>query len=257
MNVPVDDRQSEITIYQNAVQKRISSSSEDDGLDLSDESNLFNNLVLDVNERAGSTDQLPAASKQPFATERETTLEEQGEHMVRLSEKAKANMLPPQGKELQNDLNKWTDIDNNFKFVAQMDQDYIVVRAHVDEGLQQWIVQGQYMVFCRLLPKDKILVEDDGRMELIVRDGKTYWMPAVASEVVAITNFSKWEQAFRVYSSIYLKAHPEHAGQLIEYNHIIHSVALSFAWENVYAYDKDFRLHLSCHPDRNWAIILQ
>ena len=30
-----------------------------------------------------------------------------------------------------------------------------------------------------------------------------------------------------------------------------------FVWENVYAYDRDFRLHLSVHPDRNWGIILQ
>ena len=27
-------------------------------------------------------------------------------------------------------------------------------------------------------------------------------------------------------------------------------------WENVYAYDRDFRMHLSHHPGHNWGIIL-
>ena len=46
--MPLQNTNSEATIYRNAVQKCTSSSSED-GLDISDESNLLNNLVLDVN----------------------------------------------------------------------------------------------------------------------------------------------------------------------------------------------------------------
>ena len=30
-----------------------------------------------------------------------------------------------------------------------------------------------------------------------------------------------------------------------------------FIWENVYAYDMDFRIHMSRHPERSWGIILQ
>ena len=48
LNVPPQNSNSEATIYCNAVQKHTSSSSED-GLDISDESNLLNSLVLDVN----------------------------------------------------------------------------------------------------------------------------------------------------------------------------------------------------------------
>ena len=96
-------------------------------------------------------------------------------------------------------------------------------------------------------------------MELVIKDGKTFWLPAVSGDKLSICNFSKWEQAFRVYSNIYTQVHPDRAAELIEYNHIIHSIALSFVWDNVdlYGYDKDFRLHMSRHPDRSWAIILQ
>ena len=38
---------------------------------------------------------------------------------------------------------------------------------------------------------------------------------------------------------------------------MIHTASLSFAWENVYNYDRDFRLHMEKFPERSWAIILQ
>ena len=70
-NIPVlnDSSQnlSEVTVYQNVVQKCNSSSSEDDGLDLSDESNLMNRLLLgdkvetEVNKRS-ETEQKPQPS---------------------------------------------------------------------------------------------------------------------------------------------------------------------------------------------------
>ena len=51
LNIPVrkgsDHNFFEVTIYQNAVQKRVSSSSEEDGLDISDKSNLLHNLIVD------------------------------------------------------------------------------------------------------------------------------------------------------------------------------------------------------------------
>ena len=162
-------------------------------------------------------------------------------------------MFPSKG-EILNNLDK---SNQSFKMIAQMDQDYMVVGAHVDEVTRQKIISGQYVDFGKLLPKDRIAVEEDGRMELIVKEGKTFWSPVTALENAAITNFSKWEQAFQVYSNVYCKANPDRVGELIEYNHVIHSIAAQYVWDNVYLYDKDFRLHISRHLDRNWAIILQ
>ena len=260
LNIPVDtlNTVSETPIYQNAVQKRISSSSEDDGLDLSDKSYLLNSLVLDLNERTEDQrvkDTVPPVPMVQLSTSRprDPSPEEQAAHMVRLSERAKANMLPPKG-EIPNDLNRQS--GDNFRFIAQMDQDYIIVGAHIEEALQQKIIKGQYVDFSKLLPKDK-LVEDDGCMELIIKEGRSYWVPASNAESVQISNFNKWEQAYRVFANIYTKAYPDRAGELIEYNHVIHSISHTYVWDNVYSYDKDFTLHLSRHPERSWAIILQ
>ena len=166
-------------------------------------------------------------------------------------------MYPSKGEQNLNnfDLTHHHKLSNYHKDLSLIIQDYIVVSGHVDPLLQQRIAQGDYVDFSKLLLKDKILVEDEDQMELVVCNGKAYWTPV--NDGVSISGFSKWEQAFRVFANIYTRAHLDRVGQLIDYNHIIHSIAQSFVWENVYAYDKDFRLHMARHPERNWSVILQ
>ena len=125
----------------------------------------------------------------------------------------------------------------------------------MDETTCAKIVKGEYVDFGKLLPKDRILVEEDGRMELVIKNGKTFRVPA--ADGVSINNFSKWEQAFRIYSNIYTTQFPHCATELIQYNHVIHSIAGLYTWDNVYSYDKEFRTHLAKHPERSWSVILQ
>ena len=96
-------------------------------------------------------------------------------------------------------------------------------------------------------------------MELVSRGGSTFFVPVADREMQGngITNFQKWEQAFRVFSNIYLKAYPSRAIELVQYNHLIHTAAQTFVWENVYRYNKEFRLHIGNFPQRSWSIILQ
>ena len=94
-------------------------------------------------------------------------------------------------------------------------------------------------------------------MQMFVKQGKTYWKPTGTQELSSINGIAKWEQAFRVFSDIYTRAHPTRATELIQYNHVIHTSASVYVWENVYLYDKDFRIHMAKYPSRNWGIILQ
>ena len=87
-----------------------------------------------------------------------------------------------------------------------------------------------------------------------LKGGKQFWVPNANS--AQVTSYIKWEQAFRVFSDIYLKVSPSRATELVQYNHLIHSASMEFTWSNVYKYDKDFRLHLASFPKRSWAIIL-
>ena len=51
--------------------------------------------------------------------------------------------------------------------------------------------------------------------------------------------------------------YPDWATELIQYNQLIYTASLSFVWENVYKYDREFRMHMSNYPQRCWSVILQ
>ena len=102
-------------------------------------------------------------------------------------------------------------------------------------------------------------MEEETRMELVNRGGQTFFVPAKYGSGAdnSISSFSRWEQAFRVFSNIFTNRYPERSSELIQYNHIMFTAAMTFQWENVYLYDREFRLHMSRFPNRSWAIILQ
>ena len=126
-----------------------------------------------------------------------------------------------------------------------VDDNYMVIGAHLEQSIQEKIVNNEYVDFSKLLVKDKISTKD-GRMELVSRGGATYFVPASDKDASCnITGFGRWEQAFRIFSNVYTRAYPWKSLELIQYNHIIYTASLSFSWENVYLYDKEFRMHLS------------
>ena len=182
------------------------------------------------------------------------TSEEKADKIVREAEISKARIFATPGKdsELFETRPIYQQLNNA---CALIDEGFVVVGAHLDDNMVEKIVKGDYVDFSKLLPRDRVMAEEDGRLEMIIKNGRTYWAPV--NPGINITNFSKWEQAFRVYSNVYTKHHPSRAAELIEYNHVIHTIASHYIWENVYLYDKDFRLHMSRNPARSWAIILQ
>ena len=93
-------------------------------------------------------------------------------------------------------------------------------------------------------------------MQLVNRDGQSYFVP-MERDSSGISNFNKWEQAFRIFMNVFTQAHPTRATELIQYNHVIFTAASSYQWDNVYMYDKEFRMHMSNFPGRNWSVILQ
>ena len=73
----------------------------------------------------------------------------------------------------------------------------------------------------------------------------------------AITSYTRWEQAFRVFLDVYSARYPNKVNELVQYNHIIYNTSQSYQWDNVYAYDREFCRHVERHPTRNWGVILQ
>ena len=134
------------------------------------------------------------------------------EQMLRDAEAAKARIY-----EVPGTFNK-----QNHDFV--MDESYLLVGNNVQDSVRSKIINGEYVDFVKLLPHDRVSMEEDNRMEMINKGGMSYWVPIADRENTSTINgFNKWEQAFRVFSNIYSSQYPEKAGELIQYNRGIHT----------------------------------
>ena len=236
--------------------RRDSSSSEDRN-DTSDEMLDVDKFIADCREsvrrRSNQMDDARPDRPPPEQLRQPSQEVYQGVEMIRENEANKARMMATPGN-LQSDNQWW-----NQHLANVVDDKFLIVGNNVDPSVKAKILNHEYVDFARLLPKDRLAVEEDNRMKLVSRGGSTFFVPVVDHEMHGngVNNFNKWEQAFRVFSNIYIQAYPMRAIELIQYNHLIFTATQSFIWENVYRYDKEFRIHMSHYPQRNWGIILQ
>ena len=210
--------------------------------------------VLNISE----TQALPGAG--------ERTADQRADDFIRDAEKVKASMLEVEGKNLfsphlantgdpcgkNTNMGDLPDVQN----ILIMDNDYQMIDSHVDAALCNKVENLEYVDFGKLLPK-QIANSDDNRLEFVTKNRMTFLAPAADRENSVISSYIKWEQAFRVFSNIMTSKHPEKSSELLQYNHMIHTALMSYIWENVYSYDKEFRHHISRHPRRSWGVILQ
>ena len=267
----MNDQHSEITVYHNAVKnlilKRNSSLSEDNAINTSDETDpgaheLIDRFIADQRRAKGPAtdgaqidDQQSSTSGVQRSSDGDGSVEvaegqpklDRVDKLIQQAELAKARIFNPPGKGLY----------EQFSHVCAVttDENYMHLTAHVDETIQQKIEKGEYVDLGKLIPRDRVIQEEDNRMQLVLKDAKSYWVLIV--EQTSINSYVKWEKAFRVYADIYSRANPFQATKLIEYSHIIHTILRSYSWDCVYLYDKDFRLHMARNPLRNWLVILQ
>ena len=196
---------------------------------------------------------MPSTSKDNRQGDKPEEYEDCTEKLIREAEKAKAKIFQTPGNIVlpQDDEN----FEQNFLLLTVVDQDYMFLAGHVGAQLKAKIESGEFIDLSKLLPKDRVMAQEDQRLQMVIQNGQTFWVPF--SDAISITNFAKWEQAFRVYFDIYSRAHQTRASELLQYCHVINTISTQYIWDNVYMYDKDFRLHMARHPDRSWAIILQ
>ena len=92
------------------------------------------------------------------------------------------------------------------------DDDFFHLTCHLETNLIQKIENGEFVELEKLLPKDRMSFGRGGggqenRLEWVQRDGSTY-LVAVGSRDTRISGIRRWEQAFRVYTTIYCAANP-------------------------------------------------
>ena len=184
---------------------------------------------------------------------------QRAEQMIREAESAKARMLDVTGMNEFYNTQIGSD-SQRLLHTSLIDESYSCVDSHVDDTTRQKIENNEYVDFARLLSRNRIteLENRDRMQQFVTKQGQTYWAPFMECEQNnnAITNYARWECAFRVFSNIYTRRFPHRSAELIQYHHIIHTASTTYHWENVYLYDREFRIHMSKYPERSWAMIL-
>ena len=187
---------------------------------------------------------------------RMVTPREKVEQLVRAAERAKARVLDVPGRDKIN--HGEGKLGGHLVHSVLVDEEYSAIASHIDEGLKRKIIAGEYIDFVKLLPRDRIIEEEDQCLKMVNRGSLSYWVP-VGDKSLSISSVHRWDQAFRVFTKIYLEGsnNQGRAAELIQYSHIIHEANIEFPWESVYAYDREFRVHMSKYLTRSWGIILQ
>ena len=135
------------------------------------------------------------------------------------------------------------------------DGHYFTSTSHVEEKCEKKCYRGRFVEMEEILPKNKNRLSDEtNRFNLIhKKNGSVYAVPA--KEETKITNVRRWDQAFRIYSTLYSRANPERASEILQYADTINDAACTFTWENVAYYDYHFRKLMDKNPERSWAKI--
>ena len=276
------ENSSETTVYQDAVCPKRGSSSTEELNNTSDKSlmeispdkvntilsqlrgNSLNEPVLSdgrTRERERDYDH-GARQNRDYATERdqhrydeppERQAERRAEELIRQAETQKAKIYDVPGRCLTS-----SKVDEQkFLHSLYVDANYAMVASHVDDITRRKIENCEYVDFGKLMPRDQVMSEEDNRMVPINENGEQYWKPFADTKITGISSYSKWEVAFRVFSDIFARKFAEKSPELIQYGHVIYTTSLSHSWEQVYGYDREFRIHMSRYPLRSWGIILQ
>ena len=132
---------------------------------------------------------------------RQKLIQHPADEVIKEAEAGKARMYATPGNQICNDL-----IDNFLRQTrdegqmvrelsrsALIDENYMTMGTHINKSLADKIIAGEYMDFARLLPRERIAVQDNHRMELVSRGGFTYFVSVADCETNTINNFSKWE----------------------------------------------------------------
>ena len=83
--------------------------------------------------------------------------------------------------------------------------------------------------------------------------GGTFLVLASVEKENKVNGIRHWDQAFRVYATIYCGANPHRSQEIWQYVSVINTAATAYAWENIANYDYTFHHLMEFNPHRSWA----
>ena len=115
---------------------------------------------------------------------------------------------------------------------------------HVSENIKNKIISGQYVDLGSLL--DMQLGEPETRTLEFSQSGQLVMKPMLKSKT--ISTIEMWSDAFLVYASIFLAAHPHRVQEILKYMNVVRLAAKQHPGTGWRSYDQQFRLRLATDP---------
>lgn len=147
--------------------------------------------------------------------------QDEADRVIQELEANKADLAKPSGR--------WT--RHLHSLVVDFEHFHLI--SHVDRKLRKQIQEGDFTIdFKRLVPRSRSRCKPDNRVQMIQRDGGTYFVPA-ENESKEILSYKTWELAYKVFMGIFLEKWPERSKELLQYSHVIQVASNTPPWENV------------------------
>ena len=124
---------------------------------------------------------------------------------------------------------------------------------HVTQTVKDKIIQGQYVELAALLDNTGQGVQTGHRL-VVSGSGQ---ITVAQQSARRISGIEEWSDAFLVYSSIFLAAHPHRIQEVLKYFSTIRLAAGRHSGQGWLSYDHQFRLRLGYNPTASFGIIDQ
>lgn len=262
---------SEATIYTRACEQMTppddqlspeDSGNSDESLVIAPENNHDDVIAGKPSETGTTAMSRPATSFDPEAETRKRA-RARADAVVKEAENAKTTLLKPPGEPHLDSINETNTAamdDDKISRAFKIDQKHDRITARVNRELIARIGLGQYINLQRLLPKNRVDPNDDhDKFRMVTKDSYSYFVDdkemSNKEDGLPVNSIARWDQAFRVYSAIYLKANPSKVAELADYTQSIHKYAATYPWQRVYNYDILFRQLVEKDPSRPWDIV--
>lgn len=185
--------------------------------------------------RAGSTDREGDPHKERYR--------EQADAVIRDLHQNKADLAKLSGESLY-----FASLIRDFK--------HFHLTSHVDKKIKERIGEQDFTVdFRKLIPRSRAKRRYDDRLQVVHREGSTFFAPAEEGDLKEITSYKTWEVAFKIFMGVFNQFWPQRMTELLQYSHVIQTASLSHPWENVYNYDIAFREIMTEQPGTHWGMI--
>lgn len=121
-----------------------------------------------------------------------------------------------------------------------------VIGLNVSQEIKNKIVSGQYVELAKLLinsnePQKQTIVMVNGELQTSEKNSKK------------INNIEQWTDAFIIFCSIYLEAHPAKTLEILKYMNDVRLAASRSGNLGFKEYDQQFRLKMAKNPTKPWG----